>query len=65
MNAAERMTSAEQDAMEFLVKQGLMRVTHILDHHYRVWGKTPLFDQKRDGHTFTEDERKALEVLYG
>lgn len=59
------MSEEELAAMEYLVEVGLMRVTHILDHHYRVWGKTPLFDQKRDAHSFTTEERKALDVLYG
>lgn len=59
------MTEEELAAMEYLVEVGLMRVTHILDHHYRVWGKTPLYDQKRKDKSFTDEEQKAMDVLYG
>ncbi|HRK77759.1 MAG TPA: hypothetical protein PLQ95_04400 [Thiobacillus sp.] len=55
------MTPEELAAMEYLVSVGLMRVTHILDGQYRVWGKTPLLDKK----TLTEEEEQAMLVLYG
>lgn len=59
------MNDEEYEAIDYLVEVGLMRVTHIVDGHYRVWGKTPLLDKKLKEETLTETEKEAMVTLYG